>query len=102
MGGDGCGHETLERRVYCYDFDGNYLNLYFRSTREASRQLGIDQTLVFNICNGTRNKKSATSSVDKKVYRFSYELVNKLPKIIYSKGQKKIVQLDLNGSIIKE
>lgn len=102
LGGDGCGHETLERKVYCYDFDGNYLNLCFRSTRETSRQLGIDQSLVFNICNGTRNKKSATSSVDKKVYRFSYELVDKLPKIVYSKGQKKILQLDLEGNIIKE
>ena len=57
---------------------------------------------MFNICNGTRNKKSATSSVDKKVYRFSYELVDKLPKIVYSKGQKKILQLDLEGNIIKE
>ena len=101
-GGQECGHEALEKRVYCYNFDGEYLNLNFPSTRETSRQLQIDQTLVFNICNGTRNKKSATSKVDGKVYRFSYELKDKLPPVVYNKGQKKIVQLDLNDNIIRE
>lgn len=102
FGGDGCGHEVLQKTVYCYDFNGNYLNLSFRSGREAARELGIDQTLIFNICNNTRNKKSATSKVDGQIYRFSYVLQDKLSTIVYNRGQKSILQLDLNNNVIKE
>lgn len=91
---------NLQKKVYVYDFDGNYLNLYYNSTRETSRELKIDQTLVFNICNGTRNKKTVFSNVLNKIIRFSYELIDKLPKVVYNKGQKEVYQYDLDMNLI--
>lgn len=88
------------KRVYCYDFEGNYLDLYFNSVNEVVKALGIDEALVFNICNGTRYKKSA-SGKDGKVYRFSYELKDKLPPVVYQKHTVKIAQYTLSGEFIK-
>lgn len=101
LGGNSCGHEQLEKIVYCYDFEGNNLHVSFKSVRETSRQLQIDQTLVFNICNGTRNKKSATSKTDGKVYRFSYDNLERLPPLIYKRNSKQIKQFSMDGDYIK-
>lgn len=94
------GSIGASKRVYCYDFDGNYLDLYFNSVNDTVKALGIDEALVFNICNGTRYKKSATGN-DGKVYRFSYELKDKLPPIVYEKYTIKIAQYTLSGELIR-
>ena len=102
LGGDSCGHEKNSKVVYCYDKEGNYLNLFFPSTRETSRELEIDQSLVYKICNNTAGKQTATSKKDNNVYRFSYELLEKLPPLKSNRNTKKVIQLDLDGNFIRE
>lgn len=98
-GGDNPGFEALEKRVYCYDYEGNFLNKSYKSGREASRDLDIDQALLQRICTG--QSKSAYGK-DNIRYRFSYKLVNKLEPINeFNHNAKRLGQFDENGNLIQ-
>ncbi len=97
-GGDNPGYEKLQKIVYCYDFEGNYLDEWYCSGREAARILNIDQALLQKICIGT--KKSAYDNNGRRL-RFSYELVDKLDLIQTKENQKKkVYQYDKNYNLI--
>ena len=80
-GGDNPGYEKLQKMVYCYSFDGEYLDEWYISGRAASRALLIDQGLIQKICVGLR--KSAFDKNGRRL-RFSYELKDKLEKIEFN------------------
>lgn len=97
-GGDNPGFEVLQKVVYCYSFEGEYLDEWYISGREASRQLHIDQGLLQKICTG--QKKSATDIQGRKL-RFSYELKDSLEPITTHENQKKkIYQYNQSGELI--
>lgn len=98
-GGDNPGFEQLQKTVYCYDFDGYYLNECYVSGRAASRELNIDQALLQKICIGT--KISAYDKNNRRL-RFSYQLVDKLPAVKIINGRSvSINQYDLNHNYIQ-
>jgi len=97
-GGDNPGYEKKQKVVYCYDFNGNYLDEWYISGREASRILSIDQALLQKICVGQR--KSAYDAQGRRL-RFSYKLVDFLDTIESNyTGKKSINQYDLEGNLI--
>ena len=98
-GGDCPGYEKLCKTVYCYNLDGSSKKLSFSSGREASRVLGICQSIIQKICKG--EKKSA-KGINGEWYRFSYENVDCLPPLEYRNGNAKYVaQYDLEGNLIQ-
>lgn len=92
----------LNKKVFLYNENGEYLNKEYSSARECSRDLNIDQALINKILNNYKNRHTATSKRDNKVYRFSYIKEEKLPKLSLQCRSISICQYDLNHNFIKE
>lgn len=92
----------LNKKVYLYDEKGNYLNKEYNSARECSRDLDIDQSLMNKILNNYKDKHTATSKKDNKIYRFSYIKLDKLPELSLHNKSIVVCQYDLNHNFIKE
>ena len=95
LGGDSCGHETLEKKVQQYDLNGNFIQ-EFKSISEASRQTGLDDANISACC----NQKLHFHTVGGFQWKFSDN--NKIITKYIDKQLKPVIQYDINGNYIAE
>jgi hypothetical protein len=71
-GGDYYSTESLNKQVYQYSIEGNYIQS-FKSGVQASRELDLWDVSISECCNNNVHKTG--------IYRFSFDKVEKLPPI---------------------
>lgn len=94
-GGDKGNSEYLEKTVYVYDLDGNFL-MDFRSRNEAERQL--DCHSIKECCLGTCN--GGYSKTNQQWYQFSYDYSSKILPYQFKGRQRAVYQLDEKGIVL--
>lgn len=77
-------------KVFQLDLDGNIIN-EFSSSYEASRETGISQSSITNVCNGKRRIAGG--------FRWSKNLSELKPLKNINRGQKRVSQIDITTGI---
>lgn len=96
IGGDKGGSECLEKPVYVYDLEGNFITDY-RSKAEAERQLNCHS--IKECC--LKHCNRGFSKTDQQWYQFSYEYVDKMSPFVFKGKMKQVYQLDKDGNVLQ-
>lgn len=91
--------ERWAKKVYVYDFYGNYVDDFYESCHAAGEDLGISFKKVSECILYSRPCKVDRYS---DLIRFSYDLVDKLPPHVPKRKIKRIAQYTLDNEYIRE